>query len=73
VGHVARVDGKRNAYRFRRERQKERDQWENTYVDRRVILYLREIEWGGIDWIRLAQERDQWRALMKTVVNLRVP
>jgi hypothetical protein len=27
---------------------------------------LREIEWGGMDWIRLAQDRDQWRAPVNT-------
>jgi hypothetical protein len=34
---------------------------------------LREIGWGGMDWIDLAQNRGQWRALVKTVMNLRVP
>jgi hypothetical protein len=34
---------------------------------------LREIEWGGMDWIDLAQDRDQWRALVNTVINLLVP
>jgi hypothetical protein len=34
---------------------------------------LREIEWGGMDWINLSQDRDQWRALVKTVMKLRVP
>jgi hypothetical protein len=34
---------------------------------------LREIEWDGMDWIDLAQDRDQWRALVSTVMNLRVP
>jgi hypothetical protein len=34
---------------------------------------LREIGWGGMDWIDLAQERDQWRALVNTVMNLLVP
>jgi hypothetical protein len=34
---------------------------------------LREIGWDGIDWIDLAQDRDQWRALVNAVINLRVP
>jgi hypothetical protein len=34
---------------------------------------LRETGWGGMDWIHLAKDRDQWRALVKTVMNLRVP
>jgi hypothetical protein len=34
---------------------------------------LREIGWGGMDWIDLARDRDQWKALMNTVMNLRVP
>jgi hypothetical protein len=29
--------------------------------------------WDGVDWIDLAQDRDQWRALVNTVMNLRVP
>jgi hypothetical protein len=31
------------------------------------------VRWDGIDWIDLCQDRDQWRALVKTVMNLRVP
>jgi hypothetical protein len=34
---------------------------------------LREIRWGGMDWIDLAQDRDQWRALVNMVLNLRAP
>jgi hypothetical protein len=34
---------------------------------------LREIEWHGMNWIELAQDRDQWRVLVLTVMNLRVP
>jgi hypothetical protein len=34
---------------------------------------LREIGWNGMDLIDLAQDRDQWRALMYTVMNLQVP
>jgi hypothetical protein len=36
-------------------------------------LLLREIGWDGVDWIDLAQDRGQWRALVNTVMNLRVP
>jgi hypothetical protein len=38
-----------------------------------IIIYLRETGWGGMDWIDLAQDRDQWRALVNTIMNLRVP
>jgi hypothetical protein len=34
---------------------------------------IREIGRGGMDWIDLAQDRDQWRALVNTVMNLWVP
>jgi hypothetical protein len=34
---------------------------------------LREMGWDGMDWIDLAQNRDRWRALVNTVMNLRVP
>jgi hypothetical protein len=34
---------------------------------------LREIGWGGMHWIDLAQDRDQWRALVNLVMNLQVP
>jgi hypothetical protein len=38
-----------------------------------IKMDLREIGWGGMDWIDLAQDRDQWRTLVNTVLNLRVP
>jgi hypothetical protein len=38
-----------------------------------VKIDLRAIGWDGMDWIDLAQDRDQWRALVNTVMNLRVP
>jgi hypothetical protein len=34
---------------------------------------LREIGWGGMERTDMAQDRDQWRALVNTVMNLRVP
>jgi hypothetical protein len=37
-----------------------------------IKMDLREIGWDGMDWIDLAQDRDQWRALVNTVMNLRV-
>jgi hypothetical protein len=36
-------------------------------------MVLREIEWAGMDWIDVAQDRDQRRALVNTVMNLQVP
>jgi hypothetical protein len=34
---------------------------------------ITEIGWGGIDWIDLTQDKDQWRALVNTEMNLGVP
>jgi hypothetical protein len=38
-----------------------------------IKIYLREIGWDGMDWINLAQDRDQWRAQVNMVMNLQVP
>jgi hypothetical protein len=38
-----------------------------------IKMDLREIGWGGIDWIDLVLDRDQWMALVSTIMNLRVP
>jgi hypothetical protein len=38
-----------------------------------IKIDLREIGWDGMDWIDVAQDRDQWRSLMNTVMNLQVP
>jgi hypothetical protein len=75
AGHVARMGAKRNAYRIlvgnpegKRPLGRPRRRWVgNSKMD------FREIEWGGMDWIDLAQDKDQWRALVNTVMNLRVP
>jgi hypothetical protein len=36
-------------------------------------MYLQDVEWRGIDWIDLVEDRNRWRALVKVVMNLRVP
>jgi len=42
--------------------------WEHS--DR---MDLRKIVWDGVDWVHLAQDRDRWRAVVNTVMNLRIP
>jgi hypothetical protein len=37
-----------------------------------IKIDLREIGWDGVDWINLAEDRDQWRTLVNTVLNLQV-
>jgi hypothetical protein len=65
----------RNAYRIlvgkpegKRPLGRPRRRWVGNFK-----IDLREIGWDGVDWIKLAQDRDQWRALVNTVMNLRVP
>jgi hypothetical protein len=38
-----------------------------------IKMDVREIGWDGVDWIELAQDRDQWRDFVNMVMNLRVP
>jgi hypothetical protein len=66
---------KRNAYRIlmgKLERKRllgrPRYRWEDN-----IRMDLREIGWCGMDWIDLAQDKDQWRTLVNTIMNLRVP
>jgi hypothetical protein len=58
---VGKPEGKRPLGRLRR-----------RWVDN-IKMDLREIGWYGMDLIDLAQDRNQWRALVNTVMNLRVP
>jgi hypothetical protein len=74
AGHVARMGEKTNAYRImvgkldgNRRLGRPRHRW----VDN-IKINLRERE-DGMEWIDLAQDRDQWRALVNTVMKLRVP
>jgi hypothetical protein len=66
---------KRNACRIlvgkpegKRPLRKPRRRWDDN-----IRMDLRKLGWGGMDWIDLAQDRGQWRALVNTVMNLRVP
>jgi hypothetical protein len=75
AGHVARIGEMLNAYRIlvvnpegKRPLVRPRRGW----VDN-IKMDLGEIGWDGMDWIYLAQDRDQWRALVIAVMNLRVP
>jgi hypothetical protein len=75
AGHVARMGEKRNAYRVLVGNPKEKGPLgkpRRSWVDN-IKRDLREIGWDGMDWIDLAQGRDQWRALVNAVMNLRVP
>jgi hypothetical protein len=58
---------KRKAYRILRQLGRPRHRRENN-----IKMDLREIGWGGMDWIDLAQDRGQWGALVNTILNLRV-
>jgi hypothetical protein len=44
----------------------------SRWVDN-IKMDLREIGWSDMDWIDLAQDRDQWRILVNTIMNFRVP
>jgi hypothetical protein len=74
-GHVARMWETRNAYRIvvgKPEGKRPLGRPRHKWVDN-IKMDLGEIGWDGRDWIELAQDRDQWRALVNTVMNLRVP
>jgi hypothetical protein len=76
MGRTCSTNGeKRNAYKIlvgkpqgKRPLGRLRCRWVDT-----IKINFREIGWGGTDWIDLAQDRDLWRALVNTVMNLWVP
>jgi hypothetical protein len=75
VGHIAHIEEMRNAYKIlvgkpegKRPCGGPRYIWEDN-----IRMDLREIGWEGVDWIHLAQDRDQWQALVNMVMNLWVP
>jgi hypothetical protein len=73
--HVARIGENRIAYRIlvgKPEGKRPLGRPRRRWVDN-IKMDLREIGWDGMDWIDLAQDRNQWRALVNTVMNLRFP
>jgi len=61
IGEVGKPEEKRPLGRPTR-------RWEDN-----IKMDIREVGCGGMDWIGLAQDRDRWRALIKAVMNFRVP
>ena len=73
--HVARMEKSRNAYRVlvgkpegKRPLGRPRGRWEDN-----IKMDLREVGCDPGEWIDLAEDRDQWRAYVRVVMNLRVP
>jgi hypothetical protein len=72
AGHVARMGETRNAYRImvgkpegKRPLGRPRRRWGDN-----IKMDLGKIRWDGVDWIELAQDRDQWRAFVNMLMNL---
>jgi hypothetical protein len=75
AGHVARMGEKRNVYRLlvgkpegKRPLGRPRRRWVNN-----IRMDFGQVGWGDVDWIDLAQDRNRWRAVVNSVLNLRVP
>jgi hypothetical protein len=76
MGGIRSTNGeKRNAYRLlvgkpegKRPLGRPRGRWVNN-----IRMDLGEVGWGDVDWIGLANDRYRWRALVNSVLNLRVP
>jgi hypothetical protein len=71
AGHISRMGTKRNAYRILMGKPEGKRPLRRPRSNNRMDL--REIGYGGMDWIDLAQDSDQWRVLLNAVMNLRVP
>jgi hypothetical protein len=75
AGDLARIGEKRNAYRLlvgKPEGKRPLGRPRRRWVDN-IRMDLVEVGWGGVDWIDLAQDRNRWRALVNSLLNLRVP
>jgi hypothetical protein len=74
AGHVARMGEGKNVYRVlvgkpegKRPLGRPMRRWEDD-----IKMDLREIGWGGVEWIHLVLDRDRWRAVVNAVMNLRI-
>jgi hypothetical protein len=74
AGHVARMGEERKVYKVlvgkpegKRPLGRPRRRWEDG-----IKWILGRLAWGGVDWIRLSQDRDRWRAVVSAAMNLRV-
>jgi hypothetical protein len=75
ASHVARMGYKKDAYRLlvgKPERKRPLGRPRRMWVDH-IRMHLGEVGWGDVDWIGLAGDRNMWRALVNSVLNLRVP
>jgi hypothetical protein len=75
VSYVACTRDMRNEYNIlvgKLEREEQFGRNKHRHKDN-IRIDVREVVWNGMDWMLLAQERDQWRAVVKTVTNLWVP
>ena len=75
AGHVARMGKRKGVYRMFVEKPEGsrplgrlRLRWEDN-----IKMHLQGVGCGDVEWIELTQDRDRWRALVSTVMNLRVP
>jgi hypothetical protein len=74
AGHAARMERK-NAFKIlvakpegKRPLGRHRRRWENN-----IKMDIKEMGWESMDWINLAHDKDRWRVLVNTIMNLRVP
>jgi hypothetical protein len=74
VGYIAGIGERRGVYRVlvgkpegKRLLGRPRHRWKDS-----IMMDLREVGWGGMDWIYLAQDRYRWWALVNAVMNLQV-
>jgi hypothetical protein len=74
AGHLSRMGERRNTYRLlvgKPEEKRPLGRPRRRQMDIRMDVV--EVGWSDVDWICLTQDRDRWRALVNSVLNLRVP